>query len=128
MDYYLTKTLSIGFDDAILKVIEELEKEGFGVHTEIDMKDIFKKKLNVEFKKYKILGACNPNFSYQALQIEDKIGLMLPCNAIITENTEGKIEVSFINPSAAMKPVSNPDLEYVARVVREKLKNVIKNL
>lgn len=128
MEYYLTKTLTISFEDAISKVTEELKKEGFGILTEIDVKEVLKKKLNVDFKRYKILGACNPAFSYQALQIEDKIGLMLPCNTIVTENNEGKIEISIINPVATMKTVSNPGLEKVASEVLKKLKIVIGNL
>jgi uncharacterized protein (DUF302 family) len=112
----------------IQKVTDELKKEGFGILTEIDVKDVLKKKLNVDFKKYKILGACNPAFSYKALQIADKIGLMLPCNTIVTENNSGKIEVSIINPAVAMKTVVNPDLEKVAGEFLDKLNSVIKNL
>jgi len=128
MNYYFNKILSISFEEAINKVTEELKKEGFGILTEIDVKETLKKKLNVDFRKYKILGACNPPFAYQALQAEDKIGLMLPCNVIVQETTEGKVEVSAIDPFASMQTVQNPELREVALQVRGKLKSVIENL
>ena len=91
MYYYFSKILNVSFDEAILKVTDELRKEGFGILTDIDVKEALKKKLNVDFKKYRILGACNPPFAYQALQAEDKIGTMLPCNVIVQEHCMAKI-------------------------------------
>ena len=120
--------MGIPFDDAVVKVMEELKKEGFGIITEIDVKETLKKKLNVDFKKYRILGACNPSFAYQALQAEDKIGTMLPCNVIVQETSEGKTEVAAIDPIASMQAIENPKLRGVADQVRNKLKKVIDNL
>lgn len=128
MSYYFSKFLGLPFDDAVLKVIEELKKEGFGIITEIDVKETLKKKLNVDFKKYRILGACNPSFAYQALQAEDKIGTMLPCNIIVQETPEGKTEVAAIDPIASMQAIENPKLRDVAEQVQNKLKKVIDNL
>ena len=128
MSYYFSKLLGLPFDDAVLKVREELKKEGFGIITEIDVKETLKKKLNVDFKKYRILGACNPSFAYQALQAEDKIGTMLPCNVIVQEAPEGKTEVAAIDPIASMQAIENPKLQDVAEQVRNKLKKVIVNL
>jgi uncharacterized protein (DUF302 family) len=128
MSYYFSKTLRIPFDEAVVKVTEELKKEGFGVITEIDVKETLKKKLNVDFKKYRILGACNPSFAYKALQAEDKIGTMLPCNVIVQETPEGKIELAAIDPIASMQAIDNPNLRDVAEQVRGKLKKVIDNL
>ena len=120
--------LEISFDDAIKHVIEELKKEGFGILTEIDVKQTLKKKLNVDFYNYKILGACNPNFAYQALQAENKIGTMLPCNVIIQERSKGKVEVSAVDPIASMKAVENSQLKKIAEQVQAKLYKVINNL
>ena len=128
MSYYFSKILQISFDEAVAKAVEELKKEGFGILTEIDVKEKLKKKLNVDFRRYKILGACNPPFAYQALQAEDKIGLMLPCNVIVQETTDGKTEVSAIDPIASMQAIDNPKLREVAEQVQAKLKKVIDNL
>lgn len=129
MSYYFSKILgNVSFEGAISKVTEELKKEGFGILTEIDVKETLKKKLDVDFKKYKILGACNPPFAYQALQAEDKIGLMLPCNVIVHEIEEGKIEIVAIDPVASMQAVENPNLGKIAEQVRNKLKTVVQNL
>jgi uncharacterized protein (DUF302 family) len=128
MSYYFGKTLEISFDEAIVKVTEELKKEGFGVLTEIDVKETLKKKLDVDFRKYRILGACNPPFAYQALQAEDKIGLMLPCNVIVQETSGGKVEVAAIDPIESMQVIDNPRLRNVAEQVRAKLKKVIDNV
>ena len=125
MSYHNSKTVNLSYEDAISKVTEELKKEGFGVLTEIDVKETLKKKLDVDFRKYKILGACNPPFAYQALQAEDKIGTMLPCNVIVQETTEGKVEVSAINPLVSMQSVKNPNLEFIATNVSVKLKRVL---
>jgi len=128
MDYYFSKVLNTTFEEAIPRVKEELKKQGFGILTEIDVKETLKKKLDVDFRNYKILGACNPTFAYQALQKEDNIGLMLPCNVILQEHTQGKIEVSVIDPIASMQSIENPDLLGVAEQVQAKLKGVINNL
>ncbi|HKZ57513.1 MAG TPA: DUF302 domain-containing protein [Thermodesulfovibrionales bacterium] len=128
MSYYFSKTLAMLFDEAIIKVTEELKKEGFGIITEIDVKETLKKKLNVDFKKYRILGACNPSFAYQALEAEDKVGTMLPCNVIVQEISEGKTEVAAIDPIASMQAIENPKLRNVAEQVQAKLKKVIDNL
>lgn len=127
MSYYFSKTLSVTFDDAIARVTDELKKEGFGVLTEIDVKETLKKKLNADFRRYKILGACNPPFAYQALQAEDKIGTMLPCNVIVQEATAG-VEVAAVDPIASMAAVENPKLAEVAKQVQAKLKKVIESL
>lgn len=128
MSYYFNKTVSGSFEEVIVKVTDELKKEGFGILTEIDVKETMKKKLDVDFKKYKILGACNPPFAYEALKAEDKIGTMLPCNVIVIEQAPGQIEVAAIDPIASMQAVSNPSLGKVANEVQSKLKKVVENL
>ena len=128
MSYYFSKTLEISFDEAVTRVTEELKKEGFGILTDIDVKATLKKKLNVDFKNYRILGACNPPFAYQALQAEDKIGTMLPCNVTVQENAEGNIEVAAIDPIASMQAIHNPKLRDIAEQVQAKLKTVVGNL
>jgi len=129
MKYYFTTTLKeISFAEAKERVMEELKKEGFGVLTQIDIKATFKKKLDVDFRPYEILGACNPNFAYKALSNEDKIGLMLPCNIILEENKAGDIEISAIDPIASMGAVENDNLGEIAQDVQQKLKKVIDNL
>ena len=127
MSYYFSKTLHITFDAAIARITEELKKEGFGILTEIDIKKAMKKKLDVEFRPYKILGACNPPFAYQALQAEDKIGTMLPCNVIVQEG-DGGVEVAAVDPIASMVAVNNPKLADIATQVQAKLRKVIENL
>ena len=128
MSYYLSKTLETPFEAAAEKVTEALKKEGFGVLTEIDMQATMKKKLDVDIQKYRILGACNPPLAYQAIQAEDKIGLMLPCNVIVQEVTGGGTEVAAIDPVASMQAVNNPKLGEVGEQVRDKLKRVIDSL
>jgi len=129
MSYYFNKVVKgRSFDEAIEQVTEELKKEGFGVLTEIDVKETLKKKIDVDFKKYKILGACNPHFAYKALQSEDKIGVFLPCNVIVEEHENGEIEVSAVDPIASMSTVENKALGGLASEVREKLFKVIENL
>ena len=128
MNYYFSKTVDEDFETAIENVTEELKKEGFGILTQIDIKDTLKKKLDVDFKKYSILGACNPQFAYEALQAEDKIGTMLPCNVIVQEHENGKVEISAVDPVASMMAVKNDSLGNVATQVREKLNRVINNL
>lgn len=127
MSYYFSKILDISFEGAIGRVTEELKKEGFGVLTQIDVKETLKKKLDVDFKKYRILGACNPHFAFQALQKEDKIGVMLPCNVILQE-VDNKIEVAAVDPIASMQGVENTELGEIAHQVQARLKRVIKNL
>jgi len=128
MDYYFNKIVSGDFNQTIEKVKEVLKTEGFGVLTEIDIKATLKKKLDVDFYNYIILGACNPPFAYKALQAEDKIGTMLPCNVIIQEKKLGKIEVSAVDPAASMSAIENEVLIKVASQVRDKLKKVIDKL
>jgi len=128
MSYYFTKELNISFDAAIAKVTEELKKEGFGILADIDVKATLKKKMDVEFRPYRILGACNPPFAFQALQAEDKIGTMLPCNVVVQEKAPGKVEVTAIDPVASMAAVDNPNLRTIGEQIREKLKRVIDNM
>ena len=128
MEYYFSKTITGNFDDAIQKVTEALKTEGFGILTEIDIKATLKKKLDVDFYNYKILGACNPPFAYKALLAEDKIGTMLPCNVIVQEKTEGKIEVSAVDPAASMQAVENIALNEIASEIRIRLQKVIEQL
>jgi len=128
MRYYFNKTVKGSFDNVITKVTDELKKEGFGILTEIDVQEILKEKLNVDFKKYKILGACNPPFAYEALKSEDKIGTMLPCNVIVIEQAPGQIEVAAVDPIASMQAVANPNLGKVAAEVQRKLRKVVENL
>lgn len=127
MSYHFSKTVDTDFDNAVSLVTEKLRKEGFGILTEIDLKETLKKKLNVDFKKYKILGACNPQFAYKALLAEEAIGTMLPCNVIVRENKDGRVEISAVDPVASMQAVQNKKLSTVANEVREKLKRVINN-
>ncbi len=128
MEYFFSKTVSLSYDQAISKVTEELKKEGFGILTEIDVKETLKKKMGVDFHKYKILGACNPAYAYKALQAEDKIGTMLPCNVIEQEKLAGLVEVTAVDPIASMKAVENPKLQPIAEEVQNKLKKVIQQL
>jgi len=127
MTYYFSKTIDSDFDQAIIKVTEGLKKEGFGILTDIDVKATLKKKLEVDFHGYRILGACNPAFAYQALQAEDKIGTMLPCNVIVQEKGAGT-EVAAIDPLASMQAVGNEALKGIAQEVRHKLRKVIEAL
>lgn len=128
MDYYFTTKYSGNFEDAVTKVKALLKNEGFGVLTEIDIQKTLKEKLNVDFKKYLILGACNPPFAHKALQTEDKIGTMLPCNIIVQEKAPNTIEVSSINPMTSMQSVKNDALMDIAKEVSKRLETVINNL
>lgn len=128
MSYYFSTVIESDFDSAVDKTTDLLQKEGFGVLTQIDIQQTLKKKLDVDFNRYKILGACNPQFAYKALQAENKIGTMLPCNVIVQELENGSIEVSAVNPVQSMQAVKNPALEAIANEVTNKLKNVIKGL
>lgn len=128
MSYHFSTIVDLSFEEAITKVTEELKKEGFGILTEIDVKSTLKTKLDVDFHNYRILGACNPPFAYRALQAEDKIGTMLPCNVIVQEQTPGTVEVSAIDPMASMQAITNPALTDIADEIRTKLQTVISAL
>lgn len=128
MEYFYSKVIDLPFDQAIAEITDLLNEEGFGVLTEIDVKETLKKKLDVDFKKYRILGACNPGFAHQALTSEDKIGVMLPCNVIVEEHEDGKVEVAAVNPVASMQAVENEDLYPVAEQVRSRLEKIINKL
>ena len=128
MTYHFSKTLRVPFEAAITRVTEVLKQEGFGILTEIDVQQTLKKKLDVDFRPYRILGACNPPLAYQALQAEDKIGTMLPCNVVVQELGSGVVEVSAVDPVASMTAIKNPKLGAVAKTVQAKLKKVIDSL
>ncbi|MCX6645810.1 MAG: DUF302 domain-containing protein [bacterium] len=128
MTYYINCEINKSFDDAIALVKKALAEEGFGILTEIDVKATLKKKLDVDFRKYAILGACNPPFAYKALLAEDKIGTMLPCNVIVQEKPDGKVEVAAIDPLASMQAVQNALLQPIGEEIREKLRIVIRNV
>jgi len=128
MSYYFSAIVKGNFENVIQKTTELLQKEGFGVLTQIDIQQTLKKKLDVDFNRYQILGACNPQFAHKALQLENKVGTMLPCNVIVQELDEKSIEVAAVNPIQSMQAIKNPKLEAIANEVSEKLKNVIKNL
>lgn len=127
-NYGFSKVVNLGYNEAIEKVTEELKKEGFGVLTEIDVKETLKKKLDVDFKPYKILGACNPPFAYKSLQAEEQIGLMLPCNVIVYVNDNNETVVVAIDPIASMQAVKNDKLGEVAETIQDKLKKVISSI
>ena len=128
MNYYFNKTVNGTFEEVIDKVTKGLKEEGFGILTEIDVKETLKKKLDVNFKKYRILGACNPPYAHKALLAEDKIGTMLPCNVIVQELEAGVIEVAAVNPMASMQAVKNDKLNKIAIEITTMLENVIKKL
>lgn len=128
MSYYYSKTTDMSFDEAITAVTELLKEQGFGVLTEIDVRETLKKKLDVDFKNYKILGACNPGFAHKALTAEDKIGVMLPCNVVVEQHEDGTVEVTAVDPVASMQAVSNSDLKPIADEVRTSLQEVIDRL
>ena len=128
MKYFYSETTDQSFDEAIETVTNLLKEEGFGVLTEIDVKETLKKKLDVNFKKYRILGACNPQFAHKALTAEDKIGVMLPCNVIVEEHEDGQVEVSAVDPVASMQAVENDELHPIADEVRSRLQKVIDQL
>ena len=128
MSYYFSKILTAGFDRAVDQVKETMKTEGFGVVSEIDMQTKLKDKLGVDFKRYTILGACSPAFAYKALQLEDKIGTMLPCNFVIIDQGDAKTEVAAVDPVASMKGIENPELEPLAREVTEKLERIMQRL
>jgi uncharacterized protein (DUF302 family) len=128
MQYSFNKILKMSFNDAVNRVTDELKKEGFGVLTDIDVQMTLKQKLDVDFRKYRILGACNPQFAYKALKAESRIGTMLPCNVIVQETEQNKIEVSAIDPIASMQSIENPELKDIAHEVQAMLKKVVERL
>jgi uncharacterized protein (DUF302 family) len=128
MTYHFSKTVNLSMDDAVSKVTEALKLEGFGILTEIDVQKTLKAKIDVDFRPYRILGACNPSFAHKALLAEDKIGAMLPCNVIVQEKSPNIIEVSAVDPVESMKAVNNPALGEIATEVRVKLQRVIAQL
>lgn len=128
MEYYFSKTITVSFDEAVKMITDALKTEGFGVISEIRMHEKLKEKLNVDFRKYTILGACNPPYAYKALQTEDKIGTMLPCNVIVQEISEKQIEIAAVNPIASMQAIRNENLNGIAKEITAKLEKVISNL
>jgi uncharacterized protein (DUF302 family) len=128
MTYYFSKLIRAPFDDAVQRTTEALKREGFGIITEVDVTETLKKKLNVSFRPYRILGACNPALAHEALLLEDKVGTMLPCNVIVQETKAGQIEVAAIDPVASMQAIENPELKKAAEKVRAMLKKVIDSL
>jgi uncharacterized protein (DUF302 family) len=129
MSYHFSKRFhNLSFDDAIVRVTEELKKEGFGVLTQIDVKETLKTKIDVDFRKYRILGACNPSLAHKALRTEDKIGVFLPCNVVVQEHENGEVEVSAVDPVSSMASVGSKDLECIAEEVQKKLMRVIEAL
>lgn len=125
MNYYFNKTIASDFESVKKRVIEELGKEGFGILSEIDVKATFEKKLEIDFRKYQILGACNPKFAHKAITAEDKIGTMLPCNVVLQELENGEIEVAAINATASMQAVENSKVAEIAKEISGRLKKVV---
>ncbi|MDT8420094.1 MAG: DUF302 domain-containing protein [Desulfuromonadales bacterium] len=128
MSYYFSTRIEGGFEQAVERVTGELQKEGFGILTEIDVRATLKKKLDVDFRNYMILGACNPPYAYRAFQAEPKIGIMLPCNVVVEELEDGLIEVAAVDPLVAMASIDNQDLGAVAAEIRQKLQSVLDRL
>ena len=128
MSYHFSKTIDLPFAAAIDATVAALGKHGFGVLTEIDVQATLKKKLDVDFRPYRILGACNPQMAYRALEAEDKIGTMLPCNVVVQELAGGGVEVSAVDPMASMQAIENPALADIAKKVRQMLKDVIDDI
>lgn len=128
MTYYFSKMLPPGFEAAIQRTTDALKQEGFGIITEIDVTGTFRKKLGIEYRNYRILGACNPKLAHEALEIEDKVGTMLPCNVVVQEVADGKIEVAAIDPVASMAAIDNPRLKQAAELVRAGLQRVVASL
>lgn len=128
MNYNISKKVDSNFQDTISKVTNELQNEGFGIITEIDLQNKFKEKLGIDFRNYKILGVCNPAMAYKAIEIEDKIGTMLPCNIVVQEHENGEVEVSAINPMSSIGAIENKDLQIIANEVSDKLKDIIERM
>lgn len=128
MAYYLSKTLTLSFDAAVARAVEALKDEGFGIITEIDIKQTLKAKIGVDFPNYRILGACNPALAFEALKLENKVGTMLPCNVVVRDAGDGKTEVAAVDPVASMEAIDNPALKQAAIQIRAKLEKVIAQL
>ena len=128
MSYYYAKTLPLKFSEAVERAEAALQNEGFGIISRIDIQNALKTKINVDFRPYTILGACNPALAYEALKLEDKVGTMLPCNVIVQELGAGQTEIAAINPVASMAAIDNPELKGAAEEVRQKLQRVIDGL
>jgi len=128
MEYYFSKIVPAGFADTMERTKKALAVEGFGVIAEIDMQGKLKEKLGVDYKKYTILGACNPSYAYKALQLEERIGTMLPCNVVIIDREDGSTEVAAVHPLASMMAIQNTGLQSIAREVTEKLERVVNQI
>lgn len=128
MEYYFTKILDCPFEEAETRILAAMKEKGFGLITEIDMRTKLKEKIGVDMKKYKILGMCNPGFAYKALQAEEKIGTMLPCNVLVIDREDGTTEVSAVNPLASMMAIQNPALGGLANEVTGIIEGVVKGL
>ena len=128
MSYYIAKTIPLSFEDVLVRAEQALKEEGFGVISRIDISETLKKKIGVDFRPYVILGACNPALAYEALQLEDKVGTMLPCNVVVQQLGPNETEVAAIDPVASMQAIDNPQLKKAAAIVREKLANFIERL
>jgi uncharacterized protein (DUF302 family) len=128
MAYHFSKTLDLPFDAAVSATVEALKRHGFGVLSDIDVQATLKRKINTDFRPYRILGACNPQMAYQALQAEDKIGTMLPCNVIVQQHAGGEVEVSAVDPVSSMQAIDNPALEKTAETVRGMLRQVVEEI
>ncbi|MFQ6604025.1 MAG: DUF302 domain-containing protein [Fidelibacterota bacterium] len=128
MSYYFSKTIQAYFAEAIDQVTAALAEEGFGILTQIDVQATLKKKLDVDFKPYVILGACNPPYAYKALQAEEKVGTMLPCNVVVMEQAPGEVEIAAVDPLASMQSIQNPGLAGIAGEIRDKLQSIIQGL
>lgn len=128
MNYHLSKKLNLSFTEAVTNVTEELKKEGFGIITTIDLKETFKKKINVHFRNYVILGACNPRYAYEALLEEDKIGVFLPCNVVVQEHESGEVELSIVNPEELMLGIDDLNVKTFATEIRAAMENVLNRM
>ena len=128
MTYYLSKMLRMPFEEAAVRTTDALKKEGFGIITQIDVKETLKTKIGVDFPPYRILGACNPALAYEALKLENKVGTMLPCNVVVRDAGGGAIEIAAIDPVASMQAIDNPELKRAAEKVRDKLQKVVDQL
>lgn len=125
MSYYIKRSTNFGFDEAIERVIKAVQTEGFGILTDIDVKSTLKEKINVDFKRYRILGACNPTFAYKAFQVEDQIGIMMPCNITVIEQDNGHVDISIMDPTAAFNVIENEDLQPFAIELKKKLERCL---
>ena len=125
MSYYIGRKIALPFEAVVARTTEALKAEGFGIITQIDVKETFRQKLAVEFRNYRILGACNPAAAHEALQVEDKVGTMLPCNVVVQEITDGMVEVAAVDPVASMQAIDNPELAEMAQAIRSKLERAV---